>query len=319
MNKQLVCLLLFISSALVVQAQETIPVKVIPGEIFKDVKKDAADTVSWKWKRSGLYNFNFAQGSLSNWASGGDKFSLSLNSYFNYYLLHKVGKHTWDNNVDVNFGFLQSSSAGSRKIDDRVDFLSKYGYRLDTTNKIYISGLFNLRTQLFDGLNYFTKDSGVLTSTFLSPAYITFSIGADYKPVPNFSLFVSPLTSRITWVASDRLAAIGVYGVPAGKHIINQPGAFASINFNKPIFKNVDYRTRLDLFTNYNHNPSNVDFFMTNLFAFRINKYLAATYSLDMIYDDDVRLFGDAHTSPGLQLKSLIGIGFMMPLYTVEN
>jgi len=54
--------------------------------------------------------------------------------------------------------------------------------------------------------------------------------------------------------------------------------------------------------------------FMTNQIAFKINKYFSATYSLDMIYDDNVRLFGQNHTSPALQTKSLIGIGFLKPL-----
>ncbi len=29
--------------------------------------------------------------------------------------------------------------------------------------------------------------------------------------------------------------------------------------------------------------------YLTNSFAFKINKFLAATYNMDMIYDDDVK------------------------------
>ena len=68
------------------------------------------------------------------------------------------------------------------------------------------------------------------------------------------------------------------------------------------------------MFSNYNNSAQNIDFFMTNLFSFKINKFFSATYSLDLIYDDDVRLFGQNKTSPGLQTKSLIGIGFLRPL-----
>jgi hypothetical protein len=70
----------------------------------------------------------------------------------------------------------------------------------------------------------------------------------------------------------------------------------------------------MDLFSNYNLDPQNVDLFMTNQLAFKINKYFSATYSLDLIYDDNVRLFGLKNTSPALQTKSLIGIGFLRPL-----
>jgi len=37
-----------------------------------------------------------------------------------------------------------------------------------------------------------------------------------------------------------------------------------------------------------------------------------------MIYDDDIRLFGPEKKSPGLQTKSLIGIGFLKPLNVVK-
>jgi hypothetical protein len=70
----------------------------------------------------------------------------------------------------------------------------------------------------------------------------------------------------------------------------------------------------MDLFSNYQNKPENVDIFMTNLFSFKINKFFSATYSLDLIYDDDIRLFGANKQSPGLQTKSLIGIGFLKPL-----
>lgn len=36
------------------------------------------------------------------------------------------------------------------------------------------------------------------------------------------------------------------------------------------------------------------------------------TYSLDMIYDDDVRLFGKTGEGARMQLKSLVGIGLLM-------
>ena len=127
-------------------------------------------------------------------------------------------------------------------------------------------------------------------------------------------MFISPLTSRSTIITNSVLAQKGIYGIPAGQHSINEIGAFATINYSNVIAKNVTYKGRLDLFSNYASNPQNVDLFMTNLFSFKINRYFSATYSLDMIYDDNIRLFGPNHTSPGLQTKSLIGIGFLKPL-----
>lgn len=301
----------------VLTAAQDMIVRTLPTEVFRTISKDAKDTASWKWKRGGLVNLNLSQGSLSNWAAGGDNFTMAITSYANYFIFYKKGKHTWDNNLDVYFGYVQTSSSGGRKNDDRLDYLSKYGFQLDSTKKFYLSGLFNFRTQFFDGYTY--DNIAKLSSTFLSPAYVLFSLGMDYKPVANFSVFLSPLTSRATIVASKRLYEQGLYGVPKGKKAINAVGAFSSINYAKDIVKNVAYRGRMDLFSDYSHNPWNIDLYLTNVFAFKINKYLSATYNLDMIYDDDVKLFGKDKTSPALQVKSQIGIGFQYKLAQIAH
>ena len=96
--------------------------------------------------------------------------------------------------------------------------------------------------------------------------------------------------------------------------MINEFGAFASINYQKGMGKNVTYKGKLDLFSNYRHNPLNIDVFMTNFFSLKISKYFSVTYNLDLIYDDDVKLFGEQGKSPALQLKSIIGLGFLKQL-----
>src|SRR5688572_1173183 len=103
-----------------------------------------------------------------------------------------------------------------------------------------------------------------------------------------------------------------MYGVPRGKHVSQEFGGFVSVTYTSSFTKNVTYKGRADLFSNYKNNPKNVDVYMTNAFSFKINKYLSATYNLDLIYDDDVKLFKENKSSPALQIKSLIGIGFLM-------
>ena len=305
---------LFITALLIVHLvmSQDIAVNRLRNETSRTIKKDT-DTSKWNWKTGGLMSFNLAQGSLSNWAAGGDNFSMTINAYFNYFFFYRKGRQSWDNNLDVNLGFVQSTSLGSRKNDDRFDYLSKYGYKMDTLGKWYVSGLFNFRSQFFDGYT-FSNNVGDLSSSFLSPAYLILSVGFDYKPKSSLSVFISPLTSRSTIISNKVLAAKGIYGVPAGEHSLNEIGAFATVNYNNTIAKNITYKGRIDLFSNYQSQPQNVDIFMTNLFSFKINKYFSATYSLDLIYDDNIRLFGPDHTSPGLQTKSLIGIGFLKPL-----
>ena len=51
---------------------------------------------------------------------------------------------------------------------------------------------------------------------------------------------------------------------------------------------------------------------MTNLFAVKISNALAVTYSLTLIYDDDIRQFGANKKAPALQLQSLFGAGLLV-------
>lgn len=274
----------------------------------KTIKKDPNDTIPKTWKKGGLYGINISQGSLSNWAAGGEDFSLSLNSILSLFAFYQKDKNSWDNTLDFNLGYVRTTSLGSRKNDDRFDFLSKYGHAL--SSKVNLAALFNFRTQFFKGYTYESNGAKTLSSTFLSPAYILLSPGIDYKPTPALSIFISPITQRWTIVHDDTLSLKGAYGVDPGKHSKSELGAFATIGYIKA-FKNISYKSRLDLFSNYKHKPKNIDLYFTNTLNVKLSKIFSVSWSVDMIYDDDVRLFGKNKTSPALQLKSLAGIGLL--------
>jgi hypothetical protein len=295
-------------SGLHVQAQDE-TVKKLKTESDKTIKKDAADTTEKLWKTGGVFNLNLSQGSLNNWAAGGDKFSLSLNSILSVYAFYKKEKHSWDNTLDINFGYLRSTSLGSRKNDDRFDLLSKYGYAI--ADKWDLAALFNFRTQLANGYTY-SENKKTFSSSFLSPAYVLLSLGLDYKPAESFSVFISPITARWVIVTDDTLSSKGLYGVKPGKKSQSELGAFLSAQFLKDLSKTINYKARLDLFSNYKHNPGKVDVFMSNLFSAKLSKILSATWNVDLIYDDDVRLFGSDGKSPAWQIKSLIGVGLLV-------
>ena len=306
MKKCFVILFVFISK--LVTAQDP-TISTLKTEANRTITKTVPDTIKKVWIRGGIFNLNIAQGSLKDWAAGGDEFSVSMNMYTNGHAYYKKEKVSWDNNVDINIGYINTTSLGTRKTDDRFDFLSKYGYLISP--KVAASALFDLRTQFFDGYTYNAENVPLFTSTALSPAYILLSPGFDYKPVKNLSIFISPISSRWIVVANPTLSKIGAYGVDSGTHSINQLGAFGTVTFNSNFTKTVTYNARMDLFSNYEHNPTNIDVYITNLFTAKLSKVFAVTWSVDMIYDDDVRIFGPNHDSPRLQIKSLIGIGVL--------
>ena len=216
----------------------------------------------------------------------------------------KEGKNLWHNTLDLGYGYINTTSLGSRKSDDRLDLLSKYGYQI--RDKWYAGALFNFRTQFAEGFAYEKDVNGAevktLTSKFLAPAYILLSLGFDYKPSSSFSLFISPITERWIIVNDEVLSAVGAYGVEPGSKSKNELGAFLSASFDKNVMTNVTFKSRFDAFSNYKNNPGNVDIFWTNILAMKVNKFLSANIALDFLYDHDA--------IARLQLRQLLGVGF---------
>src|SRR5262245_17515825 len=102
-----VFLLLFFFSYLSVKtvAQDA-TIRNLQLESAKTFKAEIPDTSKRSWRLGGLYNLNIGQGTLSNWAAGGDDFSLTINSFLNLFSAYHKGRNSWDNNLDVSLGYL---------------------------------------------------------------------------------------------------------------------------------------------------------------------------------------------------------------------
>jgi len=284
-------------------------------DAFKTIKKNDKDTIPKIWKTGGLFTLNLNQGSLDNWSAGGDKFSFSLNAYSNLYAFYKKGKHSWDNSLDLAYGLMSTTTLGTRKVSDRIDLLSKYDYSF--SKKWDVGLLFNGRTQFAEGKNYEKTAAGLDTSyvisNFFSPANLILSLGVDYKPNPDLSVFLSPITAR--WVIVTDKSLGFRYKIDSGKTVRNELGAFLTANYKKKFAKTFTYIGRLDLFSNYRHDPQNIDVFWTNILSARITKYINFSFTLEMIYDDDTKNINPAK-GPAPQWLQLMGIGLS---YSIAN
>ncbi len=310
MNRMLV--IIFLLGCGYLHAQDS-TVKKIRKEATRNINRTIPDTVNVAWITGGAYNANLSQASLSNWAAGGDKFSLTLNTHLHLFSYYKNNKHNWDNALDLNLGYLKSTTLDARKNDDRIDFISKYGYEI--AKKWKVVGMVNFRSQMLKGYAYETGKETTrrqLVSAFMSPGYILVSPGIEYRLDKSFSAFISPISARWTIVTNDSLSAAGTYGVDSGQHVKTEVGAFATFNLLKDFNKTFSLKSRLDLYSNYLHHPKNVDVFFANILFMRLTDMVSVTYNLDMIYDDDVKLFGPQENAPALQLKSILGVGLVV-------
>lgn len=117
------------------------------------------------------------------------------------------------------------------------------------------------------------------------------------------------------------------YGVDPRREVRPEFGAFVSANFTNEVVKNVFWKSRLDLFSSYSRrdeffgpnfsvsreikefHPERVDVFWTNSIQLKVNKYLDVTWDFDLVYDDDIRMFGPSGNVAALQFRSMLGVG----------
>ncbi len=308
MMKQLLFTAIVAIAAATTFAQDA-EVKRLKDESNKTIKKEPEQKEGWT--KGGVFNLNLSQGASKNWAAGAEKFSFSVNALANTFAYYKKGRNAWDNTLNVQYGIVNATSIGTRKNDDRIDLLSRYGYQLGDTAKSrwYLSALVNLRTQMTTGYNY-TVEPKEKNSNFFAPAYLLVSPGILYKPNATFDVFLSPVTSR--WVivneANKDIRRLFNF-TDTTKGSINEIGAFLTANLKKDLAKNISLTSRIDLFSNYKNNPQNIDVFWTNTLGFKVNKYIGVSYNFDLIYDHDVKNVKTGGLL-GTQLKSLLGIGF---------
>lgn len=287
-----------------------------------DIKSDLGSKIdksghqfdsSKAWNKGGSLSLNAAQTSLSNWSGGGTD-ALSVNAFINLYADYLKGKTSWNNSLNLQYGYLKTSGLSGRKSADLIDFLSLYGHSI--APKLDASALFRLRTQGFNGYSYGTDannlETKTLNSAFFSPAYITLAPGITYKPFKNFNLFVSPVAARAVVVINKQLADMGAYGVDSGKHVRFEFGFLLNAGYTANITKTITYNGSLELYSNYLKNPQNLYLFMTNTFAAKLTKAIAVTWNFNLAYDDLFR--PDPTKGPKLQTQSILGVGLLYKL-----
>lgn len=288
----------------------------------KNLRTQSTDT-TMGWKKGGLFSTNLAQTSLTNWAAGGQN-SIALNGIFSAFANLKKGKSVWDNTLDLGYGILtqgKGDNKETRKTDDKIDFVSKYGRQ--AYKHLYYAALLNFKTQMTKGLNYDT-DPNTKISNIFAPAYLLIALGLDYKPNAYFSAFIAPLTSKFTFVTDPDLynQAGGAFGVAQGNKSRSEIGGYLRAIYSKNDFKgefmkNIAFTTKLDLFSNYAEDPQNVDVNWETLIGMKVNKYISVSFNTVLIYDDNMKVQVDENgdgifraVNSKVQFKEIFGVGF---------
>lgn len=257
------------------------------------------------WKTGGMVSVNFSQVSLSNWVAGG-KSSASGTFLVNLFGHYQKEKVSWENTLDLGYGLLKEEDNKMIKSDDKIDFSSKFGY--NASGKLFYTALFNFKSQFTDGFKYPDREHPI--SRFLAPGYFTFALGLDYKPNEHFSLFFSPVTTKLTVVTDDTLSATGAFGVDPGSKSRWELGAYVKTAVKYEVMKNVSFESKFDIFSNYLDHPENMDVNWDVMINMKVNDYLSANLITNLIYDNDIKIASEDGTmGPKVQFKELFGLG----------
>ena len=295
--------------------------------LFFAIATFAQDEQPQGWTHKGNIGINLGQSSYTNWAAGGQN-SLTALGAFNYEIHYLKNKFKWDNTLNLSLGYcVYSFKKKPIKTDDLIEFSSLATFK--ATKQLNYGAELAFRSQFAKGFDY-AKDSTHYISKFLAPGYLTLGLGIEWVPNKYFSLYFAPVTGRITFVNDQRLAEVGAYGVEPGyfnpndstewipgKKIRYEFGARAVAKFQYPIAKNIDFNTKLELFSNYLDHPERIDVDWQNMLVLKVNDWLSANLSTHLIYDYDIPFYDEAGIrikGSKVQFKEVLAIGFMVNL-----
>ncbi|MFT5336732.1 MAG: hypothetical protein ACJAY8_000193 [Sphingobacteriales bacterium] len=263
------------------------------------------------WSTKVNTQLNFSQSSFQNWAGGGEN-AVSATGIFSLLNAYKGPKKSVENAINLAYGMIKQESRNFQKTDDRIEISSKYSQK--AFRKFDYSSLLSLRTQFAQG--FANAEDTVRISNFMAPGYLIASLGLDYKPKEYFSIMISPLTGKFTFVIDKVLSDAGAFGVEPGHEFRAELGGFLRMNFQKEVMKNINFGTKLEIFSNYLEKPENLDINWETLLAMRVNKHIITSVSTQLIYDDDVDVELDRNgdeipdgKGPRVQFKEVLSIG----------
>jgi hypothetical protein len=247
------------------------------------------------WKKKFVANLNFNQASFSsNWKAGGIN-SIGLNALLNYKANYTKGKSTWDNQIDLLYGFVRNSGQGYRKNVDRIYLDTKYGHKLNEKWNLFTS--LNFLSQFSKGYTYEDDVNGVeqanLISDIFAPAFITSAWGLEYKPNTYFSVRVSPFAPRLTIVNDPErfITTVGPepYGVVPPETTRWEWLAFQLMaDFNKDIATNVNLKWRYMMFANYETlEAKTIDHRLDLMLSVKAGRFVNIGLGGIMLYDFD--------------------------------
>ncbi|GEM63042.1 hypothetical protein SF1_10240 [Sphingobacterium faecium NBRC 15299] len=260
------------------------------------------------WKHWTSFGVNINQAAFNdNWKGGGVG-STAVGLIANHKSDYTRDNFNFVTEVDLRYGKIKNKSQIAKKNNDRIFWDNKLSYKLSPKWALYTSLTFE--SQFDDGFKYKTENGrdtiDYIENAFMAPAYITESLGFEYKPSPSYSIRFGTGTARQTLILDNRIKPLTIeqysqkypdrtplekdqvkYGVDGGKTVQNDLAFQITGNMDKNFTDRLNVKARYNLFANYKklNDPSHrLDVTVTAKVSRAINVNLNGI----MVYDSDV-------------------------------
>jgi hypothetical protein len=269
-----------------------IPVKTPPLQIQQEyVPVTMLDYKVSYWRKYVTFALNINQAAFSaNYAAGGVN-TLALGTNFIYRLQYNKAPFSYTSELNLLYGKSKNKGQSARKSNDRIFFDNKWATQLST--HWFFFGSLSFESQFDKGYQYDDTNVNppVLISNFMSPGYLTESVGFEFKPTSYFDLRFGTGTARQTFVLDKNLYRNGLpsnYGVDTGKTIRTDVAFQMVAIFDKDIAKNMHLNARYDVFIPYGEPLAFVRHRIDALLAAKVNRLINVSLNATVLFDKKV-------------------------------
>lgn len=249
--------------------------------------EEELEKIHWLHSVGGALQFSQAYVS-KNWYQGGNN-HLSLLFNFNWTVnLNQVyhPKLLFQSALTYKLGLNSSPQDQVHKYSISEDLLQ---YNLNAGWQAFKKWFYSLnmlfKTQI---LNNYQTNSTQLAASFLSPGDFNLGLGMAYssqnkKKTFQFTATISPFSYNLKTCITNKIDHAQFNILPTRK-TRSEFGSNGEFNMNWQICSNINYKSRIFLFTNY-------DYFLTdweNTFTFNINKFLSTQLYIHLRHDSSI-------------------------------
>lgn len=259
------------------------------------------------WKKAITFGLNFSQSAFTSNYSAGGVTAVALGTNFIYHTEYNKAPFSYVSELNLQYGVSKNKGQGKRKTNDRIYFDNKIASQL--SKNWYIFGSLTFESQFDKGFNYVDQGNGIIDaqyiSNFMSPGYLTESVGFEYKPTTYFDLRLGTGTAKQTFVLDHDIHRFQMdnYGVDTLKTVKNDLAFQMVALFDKDIMKNIHLNTRYALFIPYGQSLKFITHRVDMVLSARVNRLINVTINGTLLYDK--------HTSPDAQATEGLALGVL--------